>query len=351
MSDLLVDTTTDDIALGKGSLLRSEMHRLVSRRFIRWLLLLATATYLLITVIVGLTQFAKSSDEGLAKARVRLEQAVADQNAFRQDCANDDNRPADVPVDEACGPEATASDFRVEDFVDPKPFVLRSALPDVSIAVGVATAALAFLIGATYVGAEWSSRSMVALLFWEPRRMRVMAAKLTVLAGAVAAIALAGQLVWLASAEILAGTRGTSAGLPKTFWSDLVQQQARTVFFVVIMALLGFGIANLIRHTAAALGVAFVYIAILEPAVRIARPRWQQWLYTDNVVALLSKHGNHILLGDSGSFSSSSSSSSDPITPPHELVLSNLHGALVLGLVTAAIVLAGIVSFQRRDLH
>jgi ABC-type transport system involved in multi-copper enzyme maturation permease subunit len=350
MSDVLVQASPEDGAtLGRGSLVRSEAHRFVSRRFIRWLLLLATAAYVVITVLVGLTQFAKSSDEGLAQARARIDQAVAEQNSSREPCINDPNRPKDVPVEDVCGPEAKASDFRVADFMDPKPFVLRDALPGASIAVGVATAALAFLIGATYVGAEWSSRSMVALLFWEPRRMRVMAAKVGVLAAAAALIGVAGQLVWLASAELLAATRGTSAGLPKTFWSDLVGQQARIVLFVVIMALLGFGIANLIRNTAASLGVGFVYIAILEPAVRIFRPRWQEWLYTDNVVALLSKNGNHIVLDNSPS--SGRATSSDPIIAPHELVMSNLHGALVLGLVTAVIVLAGIVSFQRRDLH
>jgi hypothetical protein len=36
---------------------------------------------------------------------------------------------------------------------------------------------------------------------------------------------------------------------------------------------------------------------------------------------------------------------------PHEIFISNLHGGLVLGGVTAAIIAAGVVSFIRRDLH
>ena len=44
-----------------------------------------------------------------------------------------------------------------------------------------AAAVVAFIIGATWIGAEWSSRSLVALLFWVPQRMKVMATKIAVL--------------------------------------------------------------------------------------------------------------------------------------------------------------------------
>ena len=47
--------------------------------------------------------------------------------------------------------------------------------------VNFTAAALAVAIGATWIGAEWSSRTIVALLFWVPRRLQVMAATLAVL--------------------------------------------------------------------------------------------------------------------------------------------------------------------------
>ena len=40
-----------------------------------------------------------------------------------------------------------------------------------------ATAAAAFLLAGTFIGAEWSSKNLIAWLFWEPRRLRLMAAK------------------------------------------------------------------------------------------------------------------------------------------------------------------------------
>ncbi|MDQ1641936.1 MAG: hypothetical protein QOJ90_1287 [Actinomycetota bacterium] len=341
--------TTDPHAadLGRGSLLLAEVHRITARRFIRWLLAVSLVTYLVIVSIVGLTQFAKPSAAGLAHARHRVQAAVANQKAARDQCLKDPNRPTDQPAEQICGPDPAAGMFRVQDFVDPPAFDLQRDLPATAIAVGVATAALAFLIGATYVGAEWSSRSMVALLFWEPRRLRVMSVKLGVLAAAAALLGVLGQLIWLATAEILQSTRGAPTHLPAHFWSDLVAQEGRTILFVVLMGLLGFGIANLIRNTGASMGVGFVYFAIVENAVRVARPRWQEWLLTDNIAGLLSK-GGYRLPVDSAAVSPGGG-----VVPgqPHEIFISNLHGGLVLGGVTAAIVAAGVASFVRRDLH
>ena len=44
---------------------------------------------------------------------------------------------------------------------------------------------MAFLVGATAAGAEWSAGTMQSLLYWEPRRVRVMVAKVAALAAAV----------------------------------------------------------------------------------------------------------------------------------------------------------------------
>ena len=54
------------------------------------------------------------------------------------------------------------------------------------------------------------------------------------------------------------------------------------MLLTVLVALLGFGLTNLIRNTGAALGVGFVYFAIVETAVRALRPAWQPWLLSTN---------------------------------------------------------------------
>jgi hypothetical protein len=327
--------------LGRGSLFRAEAHRFRSRRFIRWILLLSVVGYLIAMPLIAVTQFAKPSAGALQDAQRKMDQVVAEQEQFRQECLNNPNTPSDVPAVEVCGPEQSANDFRVEDFIAKPPFKLADALPAGAIAVGVATAMLAFLIGATYVGAEWSSRSMVALLFWEPRRLKVMGVKLAVTAAAAALLGVLTQAIWWGTAEVVAGTRGDRAGLKADFWPDLFGMQGRAVLLVVLVALLGFGLANLVRHTAASLGAALVYFVIIENLVRGFFPSRQQWLLVENVSGLLSRDGHTVYIYEN-----------DPVGDGvREVLISNVRGGLVLGILTAVIVVTGVLLFKRRDLH
>lgn len=143
--------------------------------------------------------------------------------------------------------------------------------------------------------------------------------------------------------ELLATTRGTGAH-PPGLWGQLIGSAGRGVLLVVLVGLLGFGVANLLRNTAAAFGFGFGYFAIVENVLRGLRPRWQEWLITDNAVALLQHGGLRLLLNDAvvdsrGGFQTT-----------RQLHLTNLHGALVIGAVTAVVVLVGVVLFSHRDL-
>lgn len=331
----------------RGGLARAEIRRVRSRRFIRLLLVLAAAGYLLAVGFAAATEFGKTTPERLAAAQRNVERVVVEQNRYHQQCLNEPGRPASVPDEQVCGPPPSAEQFRAEDFLDKKPFVLADGLPSGALAVAVATSALAFLIGATYIGAEWSSRSIVALLFWEPRRRKVIGVKLAVIAAASALLGLFSQVLWWGTAYVLAATLGRTGPLPDGFHGALLAQQGRAVLLVVLAALLGFGLSNLVRNTGAALGVGFVYFAIVETAVRNIRSTWQEWLLTDNALALVQRGGHRLFLYDQGFVDEQGTF----VSGGRELVLSNLHGALVLSLVTAALVALGAALFVRRDLH
>ena len=328
----------------RGSLFRAEAHRFSARRFIRVLLLLSVLAYLVIVPLVAITQYSKPNADVLADAQRRLDASVAEQRMFREQCL--EQVPEGESAENFCGSEDQEFQPSVSDFIDQPPFLLADGLPEGSVAIGVMTAVLAFLIGATYVGAEWSTRSMVALLFWEPRRLKVMGVKLAVTTVAAAVLAVLAQAVWWGTAEIMAATRGSRENLPDRFWPDLLGQQARIVLFVVMAALLGFGIANLIRNTGASLGVGFVYFVIVENAVRGFKPAWQEWLLVENASALMLAGGHTIFLYDE-----SVDEQGNFIDNGREVVLSNLHGGLVLGIVTAVLVVIGVLLFKRRDLH
>jgi hypothetical protein len=174
--------------------------------------------------------------------------------------------------------------------------------------------------------------------------MRVMGAKLAVLAGATAVIGAAAQLAWLAMAGLLDAVAGSGRTLADGFWSSLLATEGRCVLLAVLAALLGFGLANLVRNTGAALGIGFVYFSIVETAIRILKPTWEPWLLSNNAAALVSPGGITVFVQDG-------TPGPDGLVHPTEHVITNLHGALVIGGVTAVVVAVGLVLFARRDLH
>jgi hypothetical protein len=329
----------------RKSLLRAEARRLTSRRLVRWAVLLALVGFLLLSALLT-TAYSRPTPELRAEAERQMQAVIAEQREFYEQCIAEP-RPSGVTPEQACGPSPEEQGFRVEDFLTKQPFRLAEDLPNGAVAVGMATAALAFVVGATAIGAEWSTRSIVALLFWEPRRLRVLAVKATVVAVAAALLAATAQVLWLAVAEVLARLRGTTGGLPPGFWLDLLALQGRATLLVVLVALLGFSLSNLVRNTAAALGAGFVYFAVAETAVRVGRPDWTPWLLSDNAAALVLPGGHRLFLGGEATAGSSDAYSATA----REVVLSNLHGGLVLGGVTAALLALGAVLFVRRDLH
>lgn len=349
MTDLATPPALTAAAVGPagGSLTRAEVRRFRSRRFIQLLLVLAGVGYVVAIGIASATGYSKTTPAQIAAAERNVAEILQEQNRFREQCLNDPQRPADTPVEQFCGDPLTAENLPVEQFLDKRPFLLAADLPSGGLAVAAAMAALAFLLGATYVGAEWSSRSMVALLFWEPRRLKVMRVKLGVLVAACALLGVVSQALWAGTAYVMAGTLGRTGPLPDGFYGDLLGQQGRSVLLGVLTGLLGFAISNLVRNTGAALGVGFVYFAVVETAVRAIRASWQEWLLTDNAAALVLTGGNRLYLYDEGFVDERGNF----VDGGRELLLSNLHGAVVLGVVTAALVALGVVLFQRRDLH
>lgn len=328
----------------RGSLFRTELARLVARRFIQILSGLAVLGFLVLSVI-AFTQFSEPTAEVLADAQARLERDLAISEQFRQECLADET----IPEDEReffCGPPLEEQDYLVENYIDKRPFTLTEDMPGGALAVAAATAMLGFVIGATYIGAEWSTRSIVALLFWEPRRLKVIGVKTGVIALAAVALGLAGQLAWFGVAQLLSRTRGTTTEVPDGFWSEYLGQGGRAVLLVVIATLLGFGLANLTRNTGAALGIGFAYFAVVETALGTFVASTQPFLLTASAVALIQQGGLTLFREgptvdeDTGSF-----------TEFTEIVVSNLRGGLTLSAYLLVLLALGTWLFRRRDLH
>jgi ABC-type transport system involved in multi-copper enzyme maturation permease subunit len=328
-----------------GGLLRAEVHRWLARRFIRVLLVLTLVGWVT-ALVISLLSFQAPTQEGLATARQLQHEQIQAGTEGREQCLADPNRPAGTSAEEWCGPPVTEQSVPLSMFLQPAPFSLADDAGNGAVSVAAVAAALAFLVGGTFVGAEWSSRSMVALLFWETRRPRVMAAKLLVTTAASMVLGLAMQALWLGLATLLQAVAGDGVPPPGGFWSELLGAQGRGVLLTVFAGLLGFGLTNLLRNTGAATGVAFVYVAIVETAVRALRPAWQPWLLTNDAAALILPDGLTLTWpGDAA----------DPLGVPGsgivEYLLTNGQAAVYLAVVTAVVVGVGVVLFSRRDLH
>ena len=155
-------------------LLVAELRRIAARRVVRVTVLLA----LVGIALGGVAAFAFSdslSEEAYQQRVLDAEAREAAQDAEIEACLDahgvtpsDERIPDDVA--EACFPDdepAGADDPRFH----------RKRLEGVLHGVTGTLAIIGWALGATLVGAEFTSRSMTSLLTWEPRRWRVFIAK------------------------------------------------------------------------------------------------------------------------------------------------------------------------------
>lgn len=186
---------------------------------------------------------------------------------------------------------------------------------------------LFMLLGASFMGAEWHTRSITASLTFEPRRPLLLLAK-TVAACFVAFVSVfileAVLFLFLTPAGMF---RGTTSGLDGAWFADVVANVFRAGLLAAFGATFGIAIATIGRNAAAALGVGFVYFAILEQLIRQWRPNLARWLLGDNIVI--------VATGKMERFYS-------PGKTPTE-------AALTLLVYAAIILLAATVIFRNRD--
>ncbi|HEX8003253.1 MAG TPA: hypothetical protein VF519_11220 [Mycobacteriales bacterium] len=244
-------------------LLRAEVRRLLSRRLFRILALVFLGLMLLVQVVGAVKSREESAMERAANAEAQHFCAEAQQRG-------------ELAPGESC-----------DDFVPYHPrYETRRALPGAVAAVSGATIVLAFVAGASGVGADWSAGTMQALLFWEPRRGRVILAKAAALVGVVVAFAVAAQALAFGTTFLVAAARGTNDGATSGFVISQALGAGRGVLVAVFLGLLGFAIAGLARHTGAALGASFVYL-VGEQVIGSVFVGWNRYLLTRTIAAAL----------------------------------------------------------------
>ncbi|MDP9067364.1 MAG: ABC transporter permease subunit [Actinomycetota bacterium] len=248
-----------------------ELRRLLARRLFRVVTLLVVIGF----TIAGVLTFVNSSNDPALVAA-----AEAERQAQVEQCVTGFERGHGGPGKPAPG---DARSFCEENVWVEKPGFTYTEVNWILMTMGIPMIMLAWLVGASFMGAEWSNRTITSLLTWEPRRLRVLGAKIIALA-LVAFLWIVALQGYLAAVLYPSGHfRGSTAGMDAAFWSDLAGVTLRVGIVAVVAALMGFSLATAGRNTAAALGVGFAHLAIVEGLIRAFRPSWMDWLIGDNL--------------------------------------------------------------------
>jgi len=329
------------------ALVRSEVVRIYRRRLLR---VLAVVILGGVAVVLGIA-FIQSSKDLVIPPRVQeklersQEQALQEWNRCTERQLND---APGVSIDDYCGPEPVGDNApRLDWFIDDPRFLAIDNIPSVFLGVAGVMAAVAFIIGASVGGAEWSSRSMTLQLLWEPRRIRLLSAKwlgLMVVMIALAALVLA---FGLALASLTTQLRGSWEGVTADFWSEQVGVALRGGLLIILSATVGLGIATALRNTGAALGAAFVYFAVAEFGVRFILSDYgpEPFLVSGNSAALLLPEGLEV----PGKVVETSPRGGGNYGMQESVLLTHGRAAFTLASYTAVAVVGAVWSFHRRD--
>jgi ABC-type transport system involved in multi-copper enzyme maturation permease subunit len=317
-------------------LLSAEALRFRSRRLVRVLALVALAILLLTLVRLF---FASSRDTTDARRRAEKEFALQKQGCEQRGSGapGGEEVPAGVTCPYFIDETGTAHELTVEMlFQDPR-IQARRSLRTTAQAVAGGMALIGFILGASFIGAEWNAGTMQALLFWEPRRVRVLVAKAVALVAGVVVLTAVLQAVGYGGMYLLTATRGSTEGVTAGLQASVLLVMLRGMVVVTATALLGYAVAGLARVTGAALGGAFLYFFVFEQILAGLRPGWQRFLFTANIGALLAKKIDV-------------ATARGLLEPPeHVYRLTASRGVVTLAVYLAVLLGAFFVTFTRRD--
>lgn len=299
-------------------LLAVELRRLWSRRLVRWSLVLAFLSILAAPLV---TPWAFG------------EQARIEHDADIERCVQaQEPKVREGLIMPTVDPEVVAPARRerlcrrLTPTLDPL-FHLRE-LDQVLRATAPLAIITGFLIGASSIGADWQTGVLSLILTWESRRARIVAARVSALAGSLFLAVVAWQALLGLSVAPFALLQDTADGLTGAWWGAITGLGVRVAVVAAGAALIGFALALAGRATAVALGAGFGYLLVAENLVGSLFKPARPWLMLWNGIVFVK--GRFAAGGD---------------VPGRSV----LEAALLLVVYAAAITGAATVAFRRRD--
>ncbi|WP_433530125.1 ABC transporter permease subunit [Micromonospora sp. CA-263727] len=333
------------------SLFRTELRRLAKRRFARWM----TAAGLLVLVLIVAGMFLsnqKIGPEQWAEAERTAEQqyrdAVSSSEQERALCEQAKTSGAEFWTTDCASITPPPRDAFEAEWYLPSTFDFRESFGDLLIPLAGILAMVGFVVGASFVGAEWNTGGMMNLLLWRPKRLTVLLTKLGALLTGLLALALPASVAWFGSLWLVATWRGSTEKVTSGVWQSFLLTGLRGIVLAMVAATVGFALASLGRHTAMALGGAIAVMVVgqvgLGILLDVAGVRFAEaWLLPTYAYAWMAKT---VTLQDWRSCSATYTGECNPatldITWQQSSVLFTVGVAVILG--------AAMWAMRRRDI-
>ncbi len=322
-------------------LLLVELTRLRWRRSVVVLLLGCLVVPLVLLIGYGW------STRPISDSDIRQAKDLAAQDASQPWVTDEIERCGSDP-EQYLGPDGVAADCATaitptyENYLYRGVVDLGSVREEVGAAAITILTGLMMLVGTTFAGHDWNTGSMSNQFLFEPRRLRVWAAKglaVTMAGAVVGTVVLA--LFW-GGAALLASSREVTT--PPGLWGTIVATQARGVLAIAAGGLLGYALTMLFRSTVATLSLMFgVAIAGSLLIVAVLGEGATRWLLPTNFLAF-------VLGGFSYYDGSACSYSPDGMVSGNcERTLDMAGGGLVLAVIVVAATGLSLWSTRRRD--
>src|SRR5690606_27179531 len=126
-------------------------------------------------------------------------------------------------------------------------------------------------------------------------------------------------------------------------WADFAAMGGRVVLAAALIAVIGTALAFLLRHLAAAIGVAVGWLVIVEQLGSAAYPGLQRWTIVNNLRAVVEGGTSYYL--DVCSLDAEGRRACEWT----ELPISLMQGSLVLGGFALVLTVVALLVFRRRD--
>ncbi|OJF10022.1 ABC transporter permease subunit [Couchioplanes caeruleus] len=241
------------------SLYTAETRRFTKRRFTRFFVLGLLVVLAAIAVGMFFTN-EKATPAVVAAAEQEAERAYQNDLVM----AAEGNKACAAQPSSGCM-EWTPSreDYRAEHYM-PSTFDFREHFGPMATTLAALLAVAAFVLGASFVGAEWNSGGMMNLLLWRPQRLKVLTTKLAALLATLTGLTVVLSAVWTGAFAAIASLRGSLDSMTAGAWQSILLMELRGLVLVLAAGAIGFGLASIGRHTAVAMGVAIGVVVLFQ---------------------------------------------------------------------------------------